>query len=58
MLNDIIICNTSVKLNDIIEREPWNILASYHSQGNVLKITLKLQPYMITCVFVKDSCLS
>ena len=58
MLNDIIICNTSVKLNDIIEREPWNILASYYSQGNVLKITLKLQPYMITCVFVKDSCLS
>ena len=58
MLNDIIICNTSVKLNDIIEREPRNILASYHSQGNVLKITLKLQPYMTTCVFVKDSCLS
>ena len=46
--------NTLVKPNDIIEREPRNILVSHHSQGNVLKITLKLQPYMITCFFVKQ----
>ena len=46
--------NTLVKPNDIIEREPRNILVSHHSQGNVLKITLKLQPYMITCFFVRQ----
>ena len=46
--------NTLVKPNDIIEHEPRNILVSHHSQGNVLKITLKLQPYMITCFFVKQ----
>ena len=36
------------------KREPRNILVSHHSQGNMLKITLKLQPYMITCFFVKQ----
>ena len=45
--------NTLVKPNDVIEREPQNILVSHHSQGNALKITLKLQPYMITCFFCK-----
>ena len=46
--------NTLVKPNDIIEHEPRNILVSHHSQGNILKITLKLQPYMITCFFVRQ----
>ena len=46
--------NALVKPNDIIEHEPWNLLVSHHSQGNVLKITLKLQPYMITWFFVKQ----
>ena len=41
--------NTLVKPNDIIESEPQNILVSHDSKGNVLKITLKLQPYIITC---------
>ena len=36
--------NTSIKPNDITESEPQIILVSHHSQGNVLKITLKLQP--------------
>ena len=51
-------CNRAAKLNtlvkpNIIEREPWNILVSHHSQGNVSKITLKLQLYMIISVFVR-----
>ena len=45
--------NTLVKPNDNIECEPRNILVSHHSQGNVLKITIKLQAYMITCFFCK-----
>ena len=36
--------NTSIKPNDITESEPQIIWVSHHSQGNVLKITLKLQP--------------
>ena len=47
--------NTLVKPNDIMEHKPRNILVSHHSQGNVLKITLKLQSYMITCFFVRQS---
>ena len=35
--------NTLVKPNGIIEHESRNILVSHPSQGNVLKITLKLQ---------------
>ena len=46
--------NTLVKPNDIIERKSRNILVSHHPQGNVLKITLKLQPYMIPCLFVRQ----
>ena len=46
--------NTLAKPNDIVELEPRSILVSNHSQGNVLKITLKLQPYMITCFFVRQ----
>ena len=41
--------NTLVKPNDIIEREPWNILVCHQSQGNVLKITLKLHDHMLFC---------
>ena len=36
--------NTSIKPNDITESEPQIIWVSHHSQGNALKITLKLQP--------------
>ena len=43
-----------VKPNDIIEREPRNILVFHHSQGNVSKITLKLQTYIIICFFVRQ----
>ena len=46
--------NTLVKPKDIIKREPRNLLVSHHSQGNVLKITPKLQSYMITCFFVRQ----
>ena len=49
-----IMLTTLVKPKDIIERKPRNILVSHHSQGNVLKITLKLQPYMITSFFVRQ----
>ena len=46
-------CNAEyiVKPNGIIEHESRNILVSHPSQGNVLKITLKLQP---TCLFVRQ----
>ena len=40
--------NTLVKPNNIIEREP--------PQENVSKITLSLQPYIITCFFVRQFC--
>ena len=46
--------NTSIKPNDIMERESRIVLVSHHSQGNVLKITLKFQPYMITCFLVRQ----
>ena len=49
-----IMLTTLVKAKDIIESEPRNILVSHHSQGNVLKITLKFQPYMITSFFVRQ----
>ena len=49
-----IMLTTLVKAKDIIEREPRNILVSHHPQGNVLKITLKLQPYMVTSFFVRQ----
>ena len=45
--------NTLVKPNNI-ECEPWNLLVPHHSQGDMLKVTLKLQPYMITCFFVRQ----
>ena len=45
--------NTLVKPNNIVECEPQNTLVSHHSLGNVLKITLNLQPYMATCFFCK-----
>ena len=42
--------NTLVKPNEIIERKPRNILVSHHSQGNVLKITLKaVHDYILFC---------
>ena len=40
---------TLVKPNNIIEREPQNILVFQQPQGNMPKITLKLQWYMIIC---------
>ena len=40
---------TLVKPNNIIEREPQNILVFQQRQGNMPKITLKLQWYMIIC---------
>ena len=46
--------NTSIKPNDIMEHESRIVLVSHHSQGNVLKITLKFQPYMITCFLVRQ----
>ena len=46
--------NTLVRPNKIIEREPQEILVSHDSQENVLKITLKLQPNMMTCFFVRQ----
>ena len=43
--------NTLVKPNDIIEREPRNILVFYHSQGNALKITQTsaIHDHMLFC---------
>ena len=46
--------NTSIKPNDIMKHESRIVLVSHHSQGNVLKITLKFQPYMITCFLVRQ----
>ena len=46
--------NALVKPNSIIEQQPRNMLVSRHSQGNVSKITFKLQPYMIICFFVRQ----
>ena len=41
------------KPNDIIERKLRNKLVFLHSQGNVSEITLKLQPHVIICLFVR-----
>ena len=44
----------TLKPNKIIECKPWNRLVSHHSQGNMSKITLILQLYMIICFFVRQ----
>ena len=45
--------NKSIKPNDIMERESRIVLVSHHSQGN-FQITLKFQPYVITCFLVRQ----